>query len=86
MTYDDKVKNRLSRMEGQLHGIQRMMEEGKDCQDVITQLSAVRSGIERAIGLIVSENLVECVRAAEDNEEQVNESIAEAVKLLVKSR
>jgi len=86
MTYDDKVKNRLSRMEGQLRGIQRMMEEGKDCQDVIAQLSAVRSGIERAIGLIVSENLVECVRAAEDNEEQVNESIAEAVKLLVKSR
>ena len=86
MTYDDKVKNRLSRMEGQLHGIQRMMEEGKDCQDVITQLSAVRPGVERAIGLIVSENLVECVRAAEDNEEQVNESIAEAVKLLVKSR
>ena len=86
MTYDDKVKNRLSRMEGQLRGIQRMMEEEKDCQDVITQLSAVRSGIERAIGLIVSENLVECVRAAEDNEEQVNESIAEAVKLLVKSR
>ena len=86
MTYDDKVKNRLSRMEGQLRGIQRMMEEGKDCQDVITQLSAVRSGIERAIGLIVSENLVECVRAAEGNEDQVNESIAEAVKLLVKSR
>ena len=86
MTYDEKVKNRLSRMEGQLRGIQRMMEEEKDCQDVITQLSAVRSGIERAIGLIVSENLVECVRAAEGNEEQVNESIAEAVKLLVKSR
>ena len=86
MTYDEKVKNRLSRMEGQLRGIQRMMEEGKDCQEVITQLSAVRSGVERAIGLIVSENLVECVRAAEGNEEQVNESIAEAVKLLVKSR
>ena len=86
MTYDDKVKNRLSRMEGQLRGIQRMMDEGKDCQDVITQLSAVRSGVERAIGLIVSENLVECVRAADGNEDQVNESIAEAVKLLVKSR
>ena len=86
MTYDDKVKNRLSRMEGQLRGIQHMMEEGKDCQDVITQLSAVRSGIERTIGVIVIKNLVECVRAAGGNENQVNESIAEAVKLLVKSR
>ena len=86
MTYDDKVKNRLSRMEGQLRGIQHMMEEGKDCQDVITQLTAVRSGIERTIGVIVSKNLAECVRAAGGNENQVNESIAEAVKLLVKSR
>lgn len=86
MNYDDKVKNRLSRMEGQLRGILRMMDEGKDCQDVITQLSAVRSGIERTIGVIVSENLVECVRAANGNEDQMNESIAEAVKLLVKSR
>lgn len=86
MNYDDKVKNRLSRMEGQLRGIHRMMEEEKDCQDVITQLSAVRSGIERTIGLIVSENLVECVRGADGNEDQMNESIAEAVKLLVKSR
>ena len=86
MDYDDKVKNRLSRMEGQLRGIHRMMDEEKDCQDVITQLSAVRSGIERTIGRIVSENLVECVRAADGNEDQVNESIAEAVKLLVKSR
>ncbi len=86
MNYDVKVKNRLSRIEGQLRGIQRMMDEGKDCQEVITQLSAVRSGVERTIGVIVSENLVECVRAAEGNEEQVNESIAEAVKLLVKSR
>ncbi|WP_455660725.1 metal-sensitive transcriptional regulator [Pradoshia sp.] len=86
MNYDVKVKNRLSRIEGQLRGIQRMMDEGKDCQEVITQLSAVRSGVERTIGVIVSENLVECVRAAEGNEDQVNESIAEAVKLLVKSR
>lgn len=86
MNYDDKVKNRLRRMEGQLCGILRMMEEGKDCKDVITQLSAVRSGIERTIGIVVSENLVECVRANEANPEKMNELIGEAVNLLVKSR
>lgn len=86
MNYDDKVKNRLRRMEGQLCGILRMMEEGKDCKDVITQLSAVRSGIERTIGIVVSENLVECVRANEANLEKMNELIGEAVNLLVKSR
>ena len=73
-------------MEGQLRGIYRMMEEGQDCKDVITQLSAVRSGIERAIGLVVSLNLIECVRANEQDSEEMNELIGEAVNLLVKSR
>lgn len=59
MEYDDKIKNRIKRLEGQLRGALRMMEEGSDCQDVITQLSASRTAIDRAIGVIVSENLIE---------------------------
>ena len=43
MEYNDQVKNRVKRMEGQLRGILKMMEEEKDCKEVITQLSAVRS-------------------------------------------
>ncbi len=85
-TYDNKVTNRIKRLEGQLRGILRMMEEGKDCKEVITQLSAVRSGVDRAIGVIVSENLVECVRNAEGDHSKMNESVQEAVNLLVKSR
>ena len=86
MTYDSKVVNRIKRMEGQLRGVIRMMEEGKDCKEVITQLSAVRSGVDRAIGVIVSENLVECVRDADGDFSVMNESIQDAVNLLVKSR
>ncbi len=86
MNYDSNVTNRLKRMEGQLRGILRMMDEGKDCKEVITQLSAVRSGIDRTIGVIVSENLAECVKQANDDSSIVNESIQEAVNLLVKSR
>ncbi len=86
MTYDANVTNRMKRMEGQLRGILRMMDEGKDCKEVITQLSAVRSGIDRTIGVIVSENLAECVKRANDDPSIVNESIQEAVNLLVKSR
>ena len=85
-TYDNKVANRIKRLEGQLRGVLRMMEEGKDCKDVITQLSAVRSGVDRAIGVIVSENLVECVRNAEGDDSKMNQSVQEAVNLLVKSR
>lgn len=86
MTYDSKVINRVKRMEGQLRGILRMMEEGENCKEVITQLSAVRSGLDRTIGVIVSENLVECVKNAEGDQSKMNESIQEAVNLLVKSR
>lgn len=86
MNYEAKTKSRIKRMEGQLRGILRMMEEGKDCKEVITQLSAVRSGVERTIGVIVSENLVECVQNAQGDEAKMSESIQEAVNLLVKSR
>lgn len=86
MIYDNKTLNRVKRMEGQLRGILRMMEEQKECKDVITQLSAVRSAVDRTIGVIVSENLIECVRNAEGDDVQVNEYVQEAVNLLVKSR
>ncbi|WP_413364281.1 metal-sensitive transcriptional regulator [Lysinibacillus sp. 3P01SB] len=86
MEYTDPVKNRVKRIEGQLRGVLKMMEDGKDCKDVVTQLSAVRSAVDRTIGVIVSENLVECVRHAEGNEGKVDEMIKEAVNLVVKSR
>ena len=86
MSYDAKALNRVKRIEGQLRGILRMMEEGKDCKDVVTQLSAVRSAVDRTIGVIVSDNLLECVQQAEGNVDKMNSVIQEAVSLVVKSR
>lgn len=85
MDYDQSIKNRLKRVEGQIRGIIRMMDESKDCKDVITQLSAARSAIDRTIGVVVSHNLVECIRS-KDEERTDEEIVAEAVNLLVKSR
>ena len=86
MEYNDQIKNRVKRMEGQLRGILKMMEDNKDCKEVITQLSAVRSAVDRTMGVIVSSNLVECVVEAEENGENTDDLIKEAVNLLVKSR
>ena len=86
MSYDAKALNRVKRIEGQLRGILRMMEEGKDCKEVVTQLSAVRSAVDRTIGVIVSDNLLECVQQAEGNVDKMNSVIQEAVSLVVKSR
>ena len=85
MKYDVKTANRIKRIEGQLRGILRMMEEEKDCKEVITQLSAVRSGVDRTIGVIVSNNLMACIQNA-DTEDEVNDTIQEAINLVVKSR
>lgn len=88
MEYDTKVVNRLKRIEGQIRGVLRMIEAGDECKDVITQLSASRSGIDRTIGLIVSTNLIACIENEElsDNPQTKEELVKEAVDLLVKSR
>ncbi len=85
MLYDQKVKNRLRRVEGQIKGVLRMMEEGKDCKDIVTQLSAARSAIDRTIGVVVSTNLISCMQDGTETEEK-EELLKEAVDLFVKSR
>ncbi|MFD0942218.1 metal-sensitive transcriptional regulator [Savagea faecisuis] len=85
--YDAKIRNRLKRVEGQIKGILRMMEEQKECKDVVTQLTAARSAIDRTIGVIVSSNLIDCIQQTDSEEPKTQEEIVqEAVDLLVKSR
>ncbi|WP_347552797.1 metal-sensitive transcriptional regulator [Pseudalkalibacillus hwajinpoensis] len=86
MEYTNEMKNRLKRVEGQIRGVLRMLEEEKDCKDVITQLSASRTAIDRTIGLIVGSNLEECIREQLDKGEPTKDVVKEAVELLVKSR
>ncbi|MCY1038910.1 persulfide-sensing transcriptional repressor CstR [Staphylococcus nepalensis] len=86
MDYSKQMVNRINRIQGQLNGVIKMMEEEKDCKDVITQLSASKSSIQRLMGVIISENLIECVKAADDKGESSQEMINEAVNLLVKSK
>ena len=58
---NSKYITRLKRSEGQLRGIQKMMEEERDCVDIITQLTAVRSSVDRIIELMITENLTSCI-------------------------
>lgn len=86
MEYTQEMKNRLKRLEGQVRGVIRMMEEGKDCKEVVTQLSAIRSATDRAIGYVVAKNLETCIRLASEEGKNTEEAIEEAVNLIVKSR
>ncbi|MBP1970469.1 DNA-binding FrmR family transcriptional regulator [Virgibacillus natechei] len=86
MEYDEKVMNRMKRAEGQVKGVLKMMEEGKDCKDVISQLSAAKNALDRTSAVIVSKNLEQAVREDQENGGNTEDIINEAVQLLVKSR
>ncbi len=55
------VINRIRRAQGQLGGVLRMLEEGRDCEDVVTQLAAVSRALDRAGFAIVACGLQECM-------------------------
>ncbi|MDT2561807.1 metal-sensitive transcriptional regulator [Lactococcus petauri] len=83
--YDSKTKNRLKRADGQLQGVLRMLEEEKDCDAVVTQLRAVRSSLDSLIGLIVAENLQNCLLLLEgDDEKEREKKISQAIKMIIK--
>ncbi|MGO3732092.1 MAG: metal-sensitive transcriptional regulator [Vagococcus sp.] len=79
-----KIENRLKRSEGQIRGVIKMLEDDKSCRDVVTQLSAIRSSIDRAIGVIVAENLVDCLEMDDLSSDMKEEKIKEAIDLVVK--
>jgi len=56
-----KILNRVSRVEGQFRGIRKMIEEKKDCIDVITQISAVKSAVSM-LGMEILKNDFACKR------------------------
>lgn len=86
MEYSLEVINRMKRLEGQLKGVIRMMDEEKDCKDIITQMSAIRSALDRATALVVAKNLAECIQDRQYSKKKREDVIEEAVQLLVKSR
>lgn len=79
----EDIMKRLKKIEGQVKGIQRMIEENKNCTDVLIQVAAVRAAINR-VGTMVFENHTRgCLKTAIENgkgEEVINELIDVLVK------
>ena len=62
MTEDDaRILNRLARVEGQVRGLQRMIEEGKDCEDILAQLAAAKSALDRVGTHLISHHMKDCL-------------------------
>ncbi len=76
------VLNRLRRAQGQLAGVISMIEQGRDCKDVVTQLAAVSKALDRAGFKIVATGLRECI--ADDGSADKREmSVDELEKLFL---
>lgn len=61
-----KLKNRLSRIGGQIAGLQKMVEEDRYCVDILTQLAAVRSALD-AVGIeLLSDHMEHCVAGVDE--------------------
>jgi DNA-binding FrmR family transcriptional regulator len=61
----EEITNRLKRIEGQIRGLQRMVDDRRDCEAILTQLMAARAALDQ-VGLIVADNFVqECVLQAD---------------------
>jgi DNA-binding FrmR family transcriptional regulator len=72
----DRLVSRLRRAEGQLRGVQRMLEDGAPADEVLAQLAAVKAAVDR-VGLhLISERLRSCV---ENDEAACAESFEEAM-------
>ena len=57
------VINRIKRARGQLDGVVRMLEEGRECEDVVTQLAAVSKALDRAGFAVIATGLRQCLMA-----------------------
>ena len=74
------VVNRLRRAQGQIGGILKMIEEGRDCKDVVTQLAAVNRALDRAGFAIIATGLKQCLSEA-DGADSLNTAAMEKLFL-----
>jgi DNA-binding FrmR family transcriptional regulator len=64
----DDVIIRLRRAEGQLRGVQRLLDEGADCREVVNQLTAAQAALHRAGLRLMAAGMRHCLTAADDGE------------------
>ena len=79
------VLNRLSRIIGHLQSVKRMIEEGRDCSEVLIQIAAVRSAIDNAGKVILQDHLKHCiVDAAKEGDQQAIDDLCKAIEKYMK--
>jgi len=77
------VLSRLKKIEGQIRGLQRMIEEQKDCGEIVNQLAAARQALDKVGFLVLTHRLEECVQKRIDKGADAESAMSEAMKLFL---
>ena len=79
------VKNRLARVIGHLHAVERMLDDERDCSEVLIQLAAIRSALNNVCKLILRDHMDHCmIDAVKTNDIESIEELNKAIDLLMK--
>ena len=79
------VLNRLSRAIGHLESVKKMVEDGRDCSEVLVQIAAVRSAINNVGKVILQDHIQHCiVDAVEEHDQEAIENLCQAIDKFVK--
>ncbi len=77
---------RLRRIEGQVRGLQRMLEEGRDCAEVAQQVAATRAALDRVAMDLIAAGLEQCVRMEVEGKPQAQGAVRKLQKTLLMLR
>jgi len=80
-TLGDDITTRLRRIEGQARGIQKMLEEGRECEDMLTQTMAIRSAVDQVGARLMEYHLDRCLLEGFDCDEERMTALRGALKL-----
>lgn len=84
-TETKKVLDRLSRAIGHMEAVKKMVEEGRDCSEILIQIAAVRSAVNNVGKIILKDHIDHCVvDAVETGDRKVMEDLSEAIDRFVK--
>ncbi len=72
----------INRIEGQIRGISRMIDDGKYCIDILNQIKAVRNSLTTVEGKIVKTHLKECVKDALKDKKNFDDKVEEVLKVI----
>lgn len=83
---EESIKNRLSRIEGHVRGVKRMLDEHQDCEDILIQLAAIKSALNQVIIKVLEGHMEACVMECilEGEGEEALERLQSALSLVLK--